>query len=114
MTNFKALGIEKDMTTLFNSLEASDLNLLEESSYFDHPSISARQQTSFCDIIVTDCQHKDWWYKNLIGMKFTCEINFTHCRHSNTKYISRLVGAKVTNTKIIRFRDFDPKDVSII
>jgi len=114
-TNFKAIGIGKEMTELFNSLEASELNLLNESEYFICPYIDKRKEgDKYCDIVVNDCQHSDWWYSKLIGMKFFCEINFSYCHYRNLNYISRIVGVRLTNTKVIKFRCFDPKDISII
>lgn len=68
----------------------------------------------FCDIIVTDCQHKDWWYKNLIGMKFTCLLTLFKNKHTNHNYIYSIHGVRAVGTKVIKFRSFDPKDISII
>ncbi len=115
MTNFKALGIEKHMAELFNSLEESEHKILEESEYFICPSISTRKPNmTFCDIILTDCQYKDWWYRNLIGMKFNCVITLFKNKHTNQNYIYSIHGVRAVGNKVIKFRSFDPKDISII
>lgn len=115
MTNFKALGIEKHMTELFNSLEQSEHKLLEESEYFICPSISTRKpNTTFCDIIITDCQHEYYWYKNLIGFKFNCLLTLFKNKHTNQNYIHSIHGVRAVGNKVITFRDFDLKDISII
>jgi len=113
MGNYRALGVEKEMQNEFDSLNPSDLKMLMDSSYFEAPYITRRNADAvFCEIMVIDCQHKDWWYKNLIGFKFFCEIIYKRCERGT--YISRFVGVKLTGTKKIIFRDFDPKDVAVL
>lgn len=113
LTNYTALGIEKEMNEVFNSEKKDDINLLIKSSYFENPSIQKRRSDGFyCSIIVTSCQSEMWWYRDLIGYTFFCRIRY---RIQNDIFIiSEFVGVKITKTKEILFRTFDPKDVIII
>jgi hypothetical protein len=76
MTNYKALGIEKEMDEIFNS-EVDNINLLIQSSYYDNPYIQKRKSNEYyCSIIVVSCQSNMWWYKDLIGYSFFCRIRY--------------------------------------
>ncbi len=113
MTNFKALGIEKDMDAEFKTHVDSDLKKIMDSEYFNHPSISRRHTgENYCTIEVVSCQQKDWWYKDLIGMQFFCRIQFRI--YNGKKHIKEYVGVKLTSSKEITFRGFDPKDVIML
>ncbi len=113
MANFKALGIEKDMNAEFKNYAESDLKKIMDSSFFEHPYITnKRKGESYCTIEIVSCQYENWWYKNLIGMQFFCKIRFDN--QNGKKYIKEYVGVKLTNTKEIIFRSFDPKDVIMI
>lgn len=113
MSNYKALGIEKEMTYEFNTWNESDLKKLIDSEYFLYPHITSRKDgKEFCMIEVVDCEHENWWYSKLIGFKFMCEIVFGDYGHG--RFIKTIKGVKLTKNKIIYFRDFSPKDVSII
>ncbi len=113
MTTFEALGIEKDMDAEFKTHAESDLKKIMDSSYFAHPYITKKSQgESYCTVEVVSCQYKDWWYKNLIGMQFFCRIRYSI--HNNKKYINEYIGVKLTSSKEITFRSFDPKDVIML
>ena len=113
MCNFKALGIDKEMTYEFNTWNESDLKKLVDSEYFNQPSISARKDgKEFCYVRVIDGEHNSWWYANLIGFEFMCEIKYSD--YGRGKFVSEFKGVKLTKNKIIHFRGFSPKDVSII
>ena len=108
MPNYKALGIYNEIESEFSSWQDSDLKKLIDSEYFYLPHISKREPSEYCEIIVTGCQNKNWWYKNLIGFKFFCKIIYSQ------RLVTEFKGVKLTNTKEIIFRGFDPKDVLII
>ena len=113
MSNHIALGIEKEMEDEFKSYTESDLKKLMGSSFFAHPYITMKKrEQSYCTIEVVSCQHKDWWYKNLIGMQFFCRIVFDN--YNGKKSIKEYVGVRITSAKEIVFRSFDPKDVILI
>jgi hypothetical protein len=113
MSNYKALGIDKEMSYEFSTWNESDLKKLEDSEYFMSPSITDRKEAKeFCHIRVTDCEHDNWWYSKLLGFEFMCEIKYGD--YGRGKFIRSFVGVKLTKNKIIYFRDFSPKDVSII
>lgn len=113
MTNFKALGIEKDIIEYQSQINNNTLSNLINSSYFDHPLISKRQENQiYCNIRIINCQHDDLWYRDLIGCVLFVKIryqNFTYGR-----YISEFVGVKLTSTKEITFRSVSSKDAIII
>lgn len=114
MSNYKALGIEKEMQEVFNGHDKTDLTILEESEYFYCPYITKRQDGEvYCNVSIISCSHKDWWYKNLIGWTFFCRISFGKYPNGQ-KYIREFEGIKITKTKSIIFKGFDPKDVIII
>ncbi len=113
MTNFKALGIEKDMDAEFKTHGDSDLKKIMDSEYFNHPYITKKREgQSYCTVEVVSCLHDNWWYKDLIGMQFFCRINFHN--QNGKKYVSEYIGVKLTNSKEIIFRGFDPKDVILL
>lgn len=114
MSNYKALGIEKEIKSEFSQWQDSDLKKLIDSEYFYLPHISKRAPSEYCNIRVIDCQNTAWWYNKLIGFEFFCKIEFFNDRFSKCKEVKRFIGIKLTNSKEIIFRDFDPKDVSII
>lgn len=112
MSNYKALGIEKEMNEEFNLLSKSELQFLMESCYFDNPNIVKRKQNEeYCEIEVIDCPN-NFWYKNLIGQKFFCKIRWRD--YGRGRFISEFLGVKLTSTKEIQFRAFSPSDVIII
>ncbi len=112
MPNWKMLGVEKDINEYFGNQSADDLIRLNASEYFEHPSITRREPSNYCMVRVIDCQRDNWWYANLIGFEFFCEIRYT--TYNNRKWISSYEGVILTNTKKIILRGFDPKDVIII
>jgi hypothetical protein len=113
MTNFKALGIEKDMTAEFKNHADSDLKKIMDSEYFTHPHITKRREgQSYCTVEVISCDHKDWWYRDLIGMQFFCKIKFDN--YNGKKSVREYIGVKLSGSKEIIFRGFEPKDVIII
>ena len=79
MSNYRALGIDKEMSKLFQEYKKEDLNLLEASEYFTCPYIQRRKENQFY----------------------------------GSKYIRECKGIRLTNTKEIIFRGFDPKDIFI-
>jgi hypothetical protein len=115
LSNYKALGIEKDMQIEFSNYDnLSELQALMNSCYFEKPYITERKKEAhYCTVEVTDCKHDDWWYSKLIGLKFFCRIKFERYNDSSTN-ITEFVGVKLTKNKEIIFRHFDPADVIII
>jgi len=114
MSNYKALGIGKEMEEVFNRHNKSDLVLLEESEYFNHPYIQRRKEgESYCNVSIVSCSGKDWWYKNLIGWTFFCRIYF-NTLPNGMKYVTDYKGVKLTKNKEILFRGFAPEDVVMI
>lgn len=112
---YKHLGIEKEMNQALEEFNKTDLQLLEESEYFKHPHIQKRDGGEFVEVEVIDCQQDNWWYKNLIGFTFLCRIGFRSCIHTKAgRYVKEYTGVRLTNTKEIVFRSFDPADVIII
>jgi hypothetical protein len=113
MTNFKALGIEKEMQQCFEDIDATELQKLMNSCYFDYPHITNRKKGSeYCTIMVMSCKHESWWYNDLIGLEFFCKIEYKD--YGRGRFISNFQGVKLTNTKEIWFRCFEPEDVIII
>lgn len=113
MCNYKALGIEKDMTYEYSTWNDSDLKKLIDSEYFNHPHITNRKEAKeFCNVRVIDCEHDNWWYANLIGFEFMCEVQYVD--YGRGKIVKQFKGVKLTKNKIMYFRDFSPKDVSIV
>lgn len=111
MTNYSALGIDKEMGEEFDNYNPTILQQLTDSCYFDNPHKTNRKEgASYCIIEVNDCQNDSWWYSKLIGHQFFCRINF----HYNTTNIKEFIGVKLTKNHELIFRGFDPKDVSII
>ncbi len=110
MSNYKALGIEKEMNEEYSFWNGSDLKKLIDSEYFYLPYISKREPSEYCEITVADCQGENWWYKNLIGFNFFCKIIYMRYA-DNKRFVTEFRGVKLTNTKEIIFRGFDPKDV---
>lgn len=109
MANFKSLKIENEMTEEFSNYEKSKLKKLLESSYFENPHITNKQENQiYCTIKVIDCKYENWWYYNLIGFSFFCRIIFQEDQ------IKEFKGVKISDRKEIIFRDFDPDDVIII
>ena len=112
LPNFKMLGIEKQMTEEFETIPEMDLQKLIRSSYFQNPHIIQRRENSvFCEVEVIECEN-NFWYKDLIGFQFFCEIHFDSFR--DRKYVKDFTGVKLTRTKMIIFRSFSPNDVVII
>jgi len=112
MSNYKALRIEKEMELEFDSKNPSELKILMDSCYFEHPLITKRDPSEYCEVLVTDCQNPTWWYNDLIGFKFFCQIRYVS--GTNKQIISDFTGVKLTKNKRIIFRGFDPKDVMIL
>lgn len=113
MTNYKALGIDKDMDAEIKKYPETELQRLMSSSYFDHPYITKRVSgTAYCMVKVISCKNDGWWYKNLLDLDFFCKIRFT--KYSGERFISEFVGVRLSNSKEIIFRSFDPEDVVII
>lgn len=113
LPNLKALGIEKDMNNEFESIPKTELQTLIDSSYFQNPHIANRpEKGEYCEIEVLDCENESWWYKDLIGYRFFCEIVYGNFGYG--RYIKEFLGVKLTNNKTIVFRSFSPKDVIII
>jgi len=107
------LGIDKEMSKLFQEYKKEDLNLLEASEYFTCPYIQRRKENQFyCKIFVSACSHEFYWYKNLIGYTFFCRLYFGFYP-DGSKYIRECKGIRLTNKKEIIFRGFDPKDIFI-
>lgn len=112
MSNYKALGIEKDMNVEFDNYNKSALQILLDSCYFDHPSITNKVKNGeYCTIEVIECEN-NFWYKDLIGFQFFCRISFRDYGHG--RFISEFTGVKLSGNREIKFRGFDPKDVIII
>jgi hypothetical protein len=108
-SNYKSLGIEKEMSLEFSNYKESDLQRLQKSDYFDNPHITKRQENAhYCMVMVIDCQHESWWYANLIGLTFFCRVKYTNNR------IVEYIGVKLTKNKEIIFRTIDAKDVLIV
>ncbi len=113
MSNYKALGIEKEMNYEFSTYNESDLKKLVDSEYFNNPHITARKDgKEFCNVRVIDCEQDNWWYNKLIGFEFFCEIMYAD--YGFGKFVKEFRGVKLTKNKIIYLRDFSPKDVSIL
>lgn len=112
MSNYKTLGIEKEIESEFNNWNDSDLKKLIDSEYFYLPYVSKREPSEYCEIMVVDCQNEKWWYNKLIGLKFFCKIIYLEI--NNNKIIKEFKGVKLSNSKQIFFRCFDPKDVIIL
>jgi len=113
MSNYKALGIEKDMQVEFSNYNKSELVQLIDSGYFEHPCISNRKsEAEYCEIEIIDCSYSNWWYKDLFGHKFFCRIRFSN--YGRGRFISEFVGVKLTSKKEITFKTFSPSDVIII
>lgn len=113
LPNLKALGIEKDMNGEFSLIPKTDLQTLIDSSYFQNPYITDRPKGGeYCRIEVLDCASESWWYKDLIGFTFFCEIRYGDYGYG--KFIKEFVGVKLTRNKKIIFRNFKPEDVIII
>lgn len=111
---YKHLGIEKEMNAAAEELSKTDLQLIEESGYFDHPSVRRRESGEYVEVEVLDCKNNSWWYKNLIGFTFMCRIDFRTCSYTGNRYVKEYIGVRLTGTKEIVFRSFDPADVTII
>lgn len=112
LPNFKALGIDKDMTDAFNSIDKSELQLLIESEYFNHPLITDRKKESeFCEVEVFCENKKGYWYDGLCGLTFFCQIIYRDYGYG--RFISEFKGVKLSNSKMIVFRSFNPEDVII-
>lgn len=112
MSNWARLGIEKEMTEAFGALDTKQFLLLQQSEYFLHPHITKREPAEYCEIEVWKCQSDNWWYKDLIGLTFFCEIRFDET-HGH-RYIKEFIGVKLSEKKKIIFRSFAPDDVFII
>lgn len=113
MCNFKALGIDKEMSQFYENTRMEDLQKLQKSEYFFAPLITRRQSgQEYCNVRVIGCRNDSWWYKELDGLEFFCEIRYRY--FNGKKSISDYVGVILTNTKVITLRGFDPADVMII
>jgi hypothetical protein len=113
LPNYKMLGIGKTMNEEFDSLPKTDLQKLIKSSYFQAPLIINRRDSSeFCNIEVIGCEAENWWYKDLTGFEFFCEIKYR--TYNGRKTVVGFKGVKLSGKKMIIFRDFSPKDVIMI
>lgn len=113
MCNYKALGIDKEMNQFYENTRMEDLKKLNDSEYFRHPSISRRQSgQEYCTVKVIGCKNDSWWYRELDGFEFFCEIRYGY--FLGKKVVKDYVGVLLTNTKVITFRGFDPADVIIV
>ena len=112
---YKHLGIEKDMQEEFSAFNQTDLQLIESSGYFANPLIKNRNDGGeFVEVEVIDCKNPQWWYDKLIGFTFLCRIDFRTCQYRKTRYVYQYIGVRLTGTKELVFRSFDPADVIII
>lgn len=113
MPNWKYLGIEKEASEMFSEFEKTDLQLLMESSYFEHPMLTNRKKDAeYCIIEITDCQDEGWWYSKLIGFQFFVRIEWR--TFASNKVVSDFKGVRLLKNKEIVFRSIDPKDAIII
>lgn len=113
LPNFERLGVKKDIADLFNTHSSKDLQAIIDSEYFFAPYITRRDPSFYANVFVISCKHEYFWYKNLIGFEFFCEIRFRKPL-DETSGITDVVGVKLTGTQKITFRSFDPEDVIII
>lgn len=113
MCNYDRLGIGKEMQEHFDNHRKEDLERLQKSCYFQNPLITRRENgKQYCMVRVIDCEYPSWWYADLIGLEFFCEIHFDDYGYG--KFIKDFRGVILTNTKSIVLRGFSPKDVIII
>jgi len=113
LPNFKRLGIDKEMTLEFNEHNETDLQKLIKSSYFENPYITNRTDgAEYAEVEVIKCRYDSWWYSNLIGFTFFCEIQYSD--YGRGRFIKDFLGVKLSKNKKIVFRHLDPEDVIII
>lgn len=114
MCNYKALGIEKEIKLEFDSFKKSDLERLQNSCYMKDPYITTRnKEASYCTVMIVDCQYSNWWYADLIGLCFFCEIYWGKYP-DGSRYIRELTCVRITTKKRIITKTINPKDALIV
>lgn len=107
------LGIKKVMDSEFDLIPKSELQRLIDSEYFNQPMVTTRPNDGeYCEVEVLDCENEGWWYKDLIGYKFFCQIIYGDYGYG--RFIKEFKGVKLSNGKMVVFKSFSPKDVSVV
>lgn len=93
----------------------TDLQRIEESSMYDHSYPEKRRQEQvYATVLIADCQYKDWWYRDLIGLEVFCILRIRVSPYTGAKEVVSAYSCRLTGTKIQKGRDFDIKDIILI
>lgn len=75
-------------------------------------SIKRQSGHKFASAIIVSCDHKDWRYKDYIGIEIFIELRFR--KYIGGTFLSDTNVVLLTNTKILIGRSIDPKDIIIL
>lgn len=63
-------------------------------------------------VMITSCEHKDWWYHPFIGIEVFCQLRFNNYGYG--EFLKEAVCVYLTNTRVTIGRTISAKDLMII
>lgn len=100
--------------TIVDDIFRSELALVMSTCMWDRPDERKRVPAIYGEVMVVSCQWDKWWYNDLIGMTFFCELRFEKNR-AGVDCLKYAHCVKLTRTKVFRcYRDFDIRDIIIV
>ena len=96
-----------------NITQLQQFNEFAEAAYLNKqhdPWVRRREPGKiYANVLIASCQHKDWWYRDFVGVECFVELRFFQWGQ-----IREATAVRLTNTKVIHGRDIDVKDFIII
>jgi hypothetical protein len=66
----------------------------------------------FAMVLITSCEHKDWWYSSFIGTE--CFVLLRFQNYGYGEFVREAVCVRLTNTRYVIGRSISAKDFIII
>ncbi len=86
---------------------AAGLDDRHHSYYFAKRQPAGRYAT----VLISDCQHKDWWYNKFIGLEVFVELCFKNYGYG--EFLGEVTCIRLHNSKKTVGRSIDAKDIII-
>lgn len=93
--------INADINKVSEFCEAAMLNKKHD------PWMKRRKPGEYVNVEITNCQHKDWWYKGFIGIQFLGIIKRTYAG-------IEVSPVRLTNTTMVIGRDIPMSDLIML
>ena len=91
----------------------TDLQAIESSEMFTNANTHKRVAGKrYGTVLIGSCKHKDWWYRNLVGIEVFCELIFSNYGYG--EFLKDAKAVRLTNTTVIEGRTIDPADIILI